>query len=516
MSGAPEAGSAADQQQRWIKTTKGSAFFGGCIVVNAVLLGVETDADDSETTPIGWVVTDVCFTAIFFVECVMRAEAERWQWFRDAWNVLDAVIVALGCVDILFLLASGQSGDTRFLSAARMIRLLRISRLGKIFGLFRYVKELLLLVSGFMAAVRATCWSMMLFLLVLVMTALFTTRLVGQNCCEEGDTFQDPRFKEWFGTVPDTIFTLFTCATLEDWPDYARASFDASPIFALALTIFVVLSNMMLLQVVTAIVIEHVMELSTKVEMEELVRLEEQQTARLHDLFDRIDYNSDNRLTTGELNKVIEQSRTRTSVISEWSGDSLEKSRCNDSAVLLEEALRHTNMSTLDAKELFQVLDLDDNGWLSREEFLAGMAVAAVPPDANDVLIISGEVNNMGNKLRRIIDSLREINSFLQALPDPDPLSPSEPRAEPATPVSPAVGGSREVSRGYASAHAERGSALILLRGELLRATADAEARLRKQMAMVTADTRQELMQACEATERRLLTGCAPSKVAQV
>eukprot|EP00959_Pyramimonas_sp_CCMP1952_P328777 6883595-Pyramimonas_sp.AAC.1 len=38
--------------------------------------------------------------------------------------------------------------------------------------------------------------------------------------------------------------------------------------------------------------------------MEELARLEEQQTARLHELFERIDQSGDGRLTMGELTKA--------------------------------------------------------------------------------------------------------------------------------------------------------------------------------------------------------------------
>ncbi|MDP3715154.1 MAG: ion transporter, partial [Burkholderiales bacterium] len=89
------------------------------ILVNAVILGLET----SPTVMANWggllMRLDQAILAVFVIELVIRLIAHGWRFFRDPWSVFDFIVIT-----IALLPASGPFAVLRALRVLRVLRLL--------------------------------------------------------------------------------------------------------------------------------------------------------------------------------------------------------------------------------------------------------------------------------------------------------------------------------------------------------------------------------------------------------
>ena len=90
----------------------------GAILVNAVVLGMETDK--GLVNSIGHILhtVDTLCLIIFVIEILMKLAAYQWRFWRSGWNVFDFLVVAIA-------LAPG-AGPLAVLRALRVFRVLRL------------------------------------------------------------------------------------------------------------------------------------------------------------------------------------------------------------------------------------------------------------------------------------------------------------------------------------------------------------------------------------------------------
>ena len=158
------------------------------IVINAITLGFETSAIIMGHIGPVLLMFDKIVIVIFCVEIVLRIYAHGPAFFRDPWGVFDFIVVAITLT---------PSNDS--LSVLRSLRVLRVLRLvSAVPRLRRIVAALLHAVPG-VAAIGA------LLMLVFYVFAVITTKLFGSA------------FSDWFGTIGESMFTLFQIMTLESW-----------------------------------------------------------------------------------------------------------------------------------------------------------------------------------------------------------------------------------------------------------------------------------------------------------
>ena len=158
------------------------------IIVNAVILGLETDA--SVMAAIGPVLTtlDTAILAFFVVEIGLRIVAFGWRFFRQPWSLFDFVVVGIS-----LLPATGP------LTVLRALRILRVLRLISVIPSLRRV------VGGLVAALPGMGSIIALLLLTFYIFAVMATKLYGAT------------FPDWFGTLGASFYTLFQVMTLESW-----------------------------------------------------------------------------------------------------------------------------------------------------------------------------------------------------------------------------------------------------------------------------------------------------------
>ena len=169
----------------WVESERIQRIIIALILINAVTLGLETSSRVMEA--IGGLLKfiDRLLLAVFVAEILVKLYAFGWRFFRNAWNVFDFLVVGIALVP-----ASGPFS---------VLRVLRVLRLISMVPRFRFVVESLLrAIPGIMSIAG-------LLVIVFYVAAVMATGLFGE------------RFPEWFGSIGESMYTLFQVMTLESW-----------------------------------------------------------------------------------------------------------------------------------------------------------------------------------------------------------------------------------------------------------------------------------------------------------
>lgn len=158
------------------------------IVINAVILGMQTSASVMARWGDVLVLLDTIILAVFVAEITARIYVHRAAFFRDPWSLFDFAVVAIALVP-----ASGQ------LSVLRALRVLRVMRVVTMVPSMRRV------VSALLSAIPGLGSIAMVLGLVFYVSAVIATGLFSAD------------FPEWFGTLGRSVYTLFQVMTLESW-----------------------------------------------------------------------------------------------------------------------------------------------------------------------------------------------------------------------------------------------------------------------------------------------------------
>jgi len=373
----------------WIHSDHADWLFGGWIVFNALVLAIETDArtEENEDHAI-WLISDSLFNTVFLVEMLLRMRAEGSSWPFDIWNIFDFVLVAIGIVDSWLMPILGLDTDVRFATLLRLLRLMRLVRILRVLRLFRFLKELMLLVAGITSAMKAMVWGLLLLAITIFICAMFMTKVVGKACCEEDDTFQNEAYKEYFGTLARTAFTLFQF-TMEFQPDICRETWEDGPYLTFFFLAYTMFTNITLLNTVASVIVEDILRISQEHEEEKQAfksqREAEELSARLEDAFASADSDGDKMLSQSEL---------------------LQSSN-------MDRVLNVVGVDKEQAKALFFVMDADRSGKVSREEFNQRLVRINKPPDATDLLKVECHVQHLYKKLD---DGMREMRDLQKTI----------------------------------------------------------------------------------------------------
>ncbi len=200
------------------------------IILNAVVLGILTDKSLSQEQIFLLEAVDKACLVIFVIELVVKLLVYRKNFWSDAWNVFDFVVVASSIIFIS--------------SSVSIIRAFRIFRLLKALAEF---PELQILVSAMLKAIPSMSWALVLLFIIFYIFAVFGSALYGDS------------FPELFGGVGGSMFTLFQVMTFESWATaVARPIMEIYPYAWIYFLVFILLTSITLLNVMVGIVVEAV------------------------------------------------------------------------------------------------------------------------------------------------------------------------------------------------------------------------------------------------------------------
>ena len=202
------------------------------IVVNAIIIGLETSPAVMEATGSILKILDMLALSVFVIELLVKLFVYRFSFFRDPWNVFDFIIVGSA------LLPSGSG-----FSVMRALRILRALRLVSAIPKMRTVVQALL------SAVPAMGTVIGLLGLIFYIAAVMATKLFGGA------------FDEWFGTLGRSLYSLFQIMTLESWSmGIVRPVMETYPQAWIFFVPFILITSFAVLNLFIAIIVNSMHE----------------------------------------------------------------------------------------------------------------------------------------------------------------------------------------------------------------------------------------------------------------
>ena len=197
------------------------------ILINAVLLGLETSPTVMGMAGTFILALDQLILAIFVVEISLRLFVYRMNFWRDPWSLFDFTVVAIALIP--------ASGPFSVLRALRVLRVLRL--LTMVPSMRRVVGALLDAIPGL--------GSIGLMLLVFYYVfAVIATNLFGAA------------FPEWFGSLGSSFYTLFQIMTLESWSmGIVRPVMETYPLAWAFFVPFIMVATFTMLNLFIAIIV---------------------------------------------------------------------------------------------------------------------------------------------------------------------------------------------------------------------------------------------------------------------
>lgn len=188
------------------------------ILINSLLIGVETYVNSEAITIIQNIIL-----GIFTIEILLRfiAADNVKSFFKDAWNIFDLSLVLIGYIPA-----------TLFANASAMMAL-RVLRVFRVLRLLRASKGIKVMVNALVKSFSALFYNLIFFLIfvylfAIVGNALF--KLPNPSALNEEKLAQYEKLLEIapnaptnspdpYGTLDESMFTLFRALTGEDWTD---------------------------------------------------------------------------------------------------------------------------------------------------------------------------------------------------------------------------------------------------------------------------------------------------------
>lgn len=204
------------------------------ILINSIVLGLITsDAIYAKFGKILEFILSTC-VAIFTVEILLRIIAKGWRFFLNGWNIFDFVLVSIALMP-----------ETGAAITFRVFRVMRALRMVSSFKKLRHI------VSAILVSAPHVFWAA-----VLLMIIFYIFGIMGQNLFHE-------EFPQWFGTLGETVYTLFQVTTLESWSmGIARPVMKVFPWAWCYFVPFVMISSYIVLNVVVGVVVNATSDLS--------------------------------------------------------------------------------------------------------------------------------------------------------------------------------------------------------------------------------------------------------------
>lgn len=198
------------------------------IILNAVLLGLETNPDVVSYfgQTLTWLDHGILF--VFTLEIVLLIASRGWRYFQDPWCVFDFLVVGISLVPA-----------TESLSVLRSLRVLRVLRL------INKIESMKRVVGGLLSSLPGLGSVFSLILIVFYVGGVIATNEFGHA------------FPDFFGNLGSTFFTLFQVMTLESWSDsVARPVMEQFPYAWVFFVMFILIATFIVVNLFIAVIVD--------------------------------------------------------------------------------------------------------------------------------------------------------------------------------------------------------------------------------------------------------------------
>ncbi|MBF0193382.1 MAG: ion transporter [Magnetococcales bacterium] len=244
-----------------IENKKFNNFIISIILINAVILGVQTSKSIDAYTMWLLDIMDIICLVIFIIEIVLKLKVYKKDFFSSGWNIFDFLIVSIALIP-------AQGG----LSVLRAFRIFRVMRLITTIHSMRRV------VNGMIEAIPGVGSVGGLLVIVFYIGAVMTTNFFGDH------------FPEWFGDIGKSMYTLFQVMTLESWSmGIVRPIMDVFPYSWMFFIPFIMVTTFTVLNLFIGIIVDAMASIKEAENAEKHRRKREQTVSDLEEIKNRLE-----------------------------------------------------------------------------------------------------------------------------------------------------------------------------------------------------------------------------------
>mmetsp|Transcript_175 Transcript_175/g.718 ORF Transcript_175/g.718 Transcript_175/m.718 type:complete len:645 (-) Transcript_175:71-2005(-) len=276
----------------------------GVIMLNAIEIGWDADysarfhkPDNLYQGPVGFIITGVFFCVYFTLEIVIRfiGFRRRRSCWKDGWFVFDTTLVTFMITETVVLPMLGTGGPLGQLSVLRLLRLVRIIRVAK---LMRAFPQLLMIVRGINAAMRAVSWTALLLVIVTLTWAVMFTNQFHQGRRSDAEV-EGIQIEVFFGSMGKSMLSLLVMGTiLDDVTACTDSIRDTGNMGMLILfLVYVLLNSFTMMNMLVGILVEVV---GNTAESERMVTMEGAVRDAIMTIFVQMDADGSGRISRDE------------------------------------------------------------------------------------------------------------------------------------------------------------------------------------------------------------------------
>lgn len=396
-----------DADFSWTESAWFQSLVGFIIVSNAVVMGLETDIK------LGlWWWVEQFFLVFYLFELIVRLKRQGWGFIHDederGWNFFDVLIIASSVADqwmlpLLFpslFQEGGSHGKPKIGQIMNVMRLVRLLRILRLVRLIRTIRPLFVLAQGIIRAMQSMFWVLVLTIVGLYAFAIITTRMIG-HAMMVGDPDDLPEIsRRMFQTVPDSMFALFGIMNGQNWSPIMPL-LDMIPWTKSVFVVFTIYASWALLSVMTGVVSDNMLSArEVDAGLQDELAQERQQLAVLEALEEIYTLSCEGGkksagMTRAAYRKVVSDPKNMKRV---------------------------TKLSTVSPAELlrmFDMIDLDHNGKIEYEEFIAGFNWLNEPVTGKSLLKMECEfrqrVKQTENSVEKHVERINKQLDYVTA-----------------------------------------------------------------------------------------------------
>jgi Ca2+-binding EF-hand superfamily protein len=320
-------------------------------------------------------ITEMVITLLFAMELVLRFAANRWHFFRFMWNWLDLFIVTMGLMDLLSMVELSMDP-----TMIRLLRLFKLTRLLRMAKLATFLDTFTLLTKSLAASWDTLFWSLLMLFGIKWTYSLLVFQLVQPYLEDpEGNPDDQRAVYEYYGTFTKTMITMFEITHV----NYARAVRllinKIGEGYAWVFIAYRVMISFAVLQVIRAVFIQQTLKISER-DNELLIRNKDRSIrnyqSKLREIFVELTGSATGEVTLEQFQSVLDNEAIQT-----W--------------------LAALEIEARDAENLFSLLDVNNDGGVSADEFIKGASKLKGPARSIDLFILSERIEDLMERFEK-------------------------------------------------------------------------------------------------------------------
>jgi len=383
------------RRRHWALRVVENDYFDYVLIVfllgNALTFGIEADVMARQSlleSPAIFTAINITFTIIFVAELSIRMVAYQWSFLWGegwTWNAFDLIIVTFSVIDE----ASQLFFQGSLLGFAGVLRMLRLGRVMRLIRLVRVIPALKSMVYLISASMNSFFWTGVLLLLLMYCVAVYFTDLATEAMRLNVDTAADlSEVRRYWGSLGQAVASLFQAITGGmDWRDcvdvFAIALPESQDMLLGVFSLYIAFATLVMLNLVTGVFVEGAQRIAKEEKEQELIK-------SVQKLCQLADTSGDGEIT--------------------W-----EEFESNLASPEMTAYLKAFDMDSSQARDIFYVLDANDSGTVSLEEFIGASIKLHAPARMSDREILRVYIRDCFAELSLRLQSMDESWERLRA-----------------------------------------------------------------------------------------------------